>query len=344
VHSTADITVHPIPADPSPTSRVRGGPWCSRRRLAQLLGLLWLLDGALQLQPFMFTTGFARQVIAPAASGQPPFVARAVEWNAHLLAAHPAAFDLAFAVVQLALGAAFLVPRTRRLAVVGSVGWALGVWYLGEGLGGLGGGHAVPLVGAPGAALLYAVLAVAAWPTPDPTAPPPRWTVGAWAALWFGFAGLTLLPGNGTRALGAQLVANADSVPGVLRAADLRLGHLIGGGVVPVGALAAVEIAVGILVLRPGTLRTLALWTGSALVLAEWIFGQSLGQLWSGQATDPNTGPLVILLAVSVAAASGYRVGSGEQIAHGGPAAPVAVTASARSGAPALTGAPAVGR
>ncbi|MGH9100811.1 MAG: hypothetical protein ACRDV8_11365, partial [Acidimicrobiales bacterium] len=37
----------------------QSGPLVSRRRLQIALALFWLLDGALQLQPFMFTRGFA---------------------------------------------------------------------------------------------------------------------------------------------------------------------------------------------------------------------------------------------------------------------------------------------
>ncbi|MFC7182061.1 hypothetical protein ACFQMG_21150 [Kitasatospora paranensis] len=118
-----------------------------------MLGLLWLLDGALQFQPFMLTTGFADQIIAPTADGQPAFVAGPVHWAADLSVAAPALWDVLFALTQLLLGAALLVPRTARLALVASVGWALSVWWLGEGLGGLAGGHALMLTGAPGAVL-----------------------------------------------------------------------------------------------------------------------------------------------------------------------------------------------
>ena len=47
--------------------------------------MAWLLDGALQLQPFMLATGFARQIIAPTAAG-PIFV------SAPIIAAHQVAW------------------------------------------------------------------------------------------------------------------------------------------------------------------------------------------------------------------------------------------------------------
>jgi hypothetical protein len=137
----------------------------TRRHLQIALGLLWLIDGLLQAQPFMFTRGFATQVIAPAAQGQPGFVAAPVDWASTVIAAHPVAWNAAFAGVQLLVGVGLLVPRTARLALAASIAWALGVWYFGEGLSGLASGNASLITGAPGSALLLAVLAGAAWPS-----------------------------------------------------------------------------------------------------------------------------------------------------------------------------------
>jgi hypothetical protein len=131
----------------------------TRRHLQIVLGLIWLLNGLLQFQPFMFTRAFAEQVIAPIGQGRPSFVAVPVQWAADIIAAHPAAWNIPFAAIQTALGIAILVPRTARLGLAVSIAWAAGVWYIGEGLGGLATGHASLLSGAPGAALLYALLA-----------------------------------------------------------------------------------------------------------------------------------------------------------------------------------------
>ena len=128
----------------------------SRRHLQIALGLLWLLDGALQLQPFMLGIGFARQVIDPVAAEQPGFVAVPVHWAANLIVAHPIAWDLPFAAVQLLIGLGLLLPRTIKLALAGSILWSLGVWFFGEGLSGLASGHASLLTGAPSAARVQA--------------------------------------------------------------------------------------------------------------------------------------------------------------------------------------------
>jgi hypothetical protein len=190
----------------------------SRRQLQIALGLLWFLDGALQLQPFMLGPGFARQILAPNAAGQPELVAAPILWAVRLIGAHPVAWDVPFAAVQLLLGVGLLVPRTARRALAASIPWALGVWFFGEGLAGIAGGHASLLTGAPGAALLYGVLALAAWPTRDASQRPARWLPFAWAVVWIGGAVFQALPGQNTGGAVAAALGSGD--PGWLGRAD----------------------------------------------------------------------------------------------------------------------------
>jgi hypothetical protein len=169
----------------------------TRRQLQLALGLLWLLDGVLQLQPFMLGTGFGNQVIAPLAAGQPHFVSAPIRWSVRLISAHPVAWDVPFAAVQLLLGIGLIVPRTAKFALAASLPWALGVWFFGEGLAGIADGHTSLFTGAPGAAVLYGVLALAAWPSRDPSQQAPAcWLPLAWAVLWIGGAILQALPGQ----------------------------------------------------------------------------------------------------------------------------------------------------
>jgi hypothetical protein len=39
---------------------------------------------------------------------------------------------------------------------------------------------------------------------------------------------------------------------------------------------------------------------GLTMALAFWILGQNLGQVYSGHATDPNSGPLLALMAIAL--------------------------------------------
>jgi hypothetical protein len=222
----------------------------------------------------MFTSGFATQVIAPAGQGQPGLVADPVHWVSTVIAAHPAAWNVPFLAIQLLLGVGLLVPRTARLALAASIAWALGVWYFGEGLYGMASGHASLITGAPGAGLLLAVLAAAAWPAGDDTREGPApWLPFAWAVVWVAGAFFQALPQNSGTGLDHHV---------------LLIALLVG-----------VEYLVGIGALARRT-RMPAVTVGLALALAFWAFGQGLGYLGTGQATDPNSGPVLALMAIAL--------------------------------------------
>ena len=290
----------------------------TRRHLQIALGLLWLLDGALQLQPFMLGIGFATQVIAPAAAGQPHFVAGPVLWGARIIAAHPVVWDVPFAATQLLIGLGLLVPRTARLALAASLPWSLGVWFFGEGLSGLAGGHASLLTGAPGSVLLYGVLALAAWPGRDPShEAPARWLPLAWAVLWVGGAIFQALPGQNTgTAVAGAISSGAGGAPGWLGRLDASVaGWATQHGPTVVVALVASEALIGLAALCRRS-RGPAVAAGFVLALAIWVVGQDLGQLYSGHATDPNTAPIVALLAIAIL--GGRRVRVGARVRAGG--------------------------
>jgi hypothetical protein len=250
----------------------------TRRDLQISLGLFWLLDGALQAQPFMFTRAFATQVIAPVGQGQPGFVSGPIHWVSTVIAAHPVAWNIPFAAIQLLLGVGLLVPRTARVTLAVSIAWALGVWWLGEGLSGIASGHASIVTGAPGSALFYAILAAAAWPRGDSSreAPAP-WLPLAWAVVWVGAAVYQAVPGQAG-------VHGAVLIPLLMAAM-----YLVG-----VGALVR-------------STRPFAATAGLALALAFWALGQDFGTLFSGQDTDPNSGPVLALMAVALLSGGAVR-------------------------------------
>lgn len=283
----------------------------TRRHLQVVLGALWVLDGVLQAQPFMFTRGFSAQIIAPTGQGQPGAVSGPVEFAAATIGAHPFALNVLFAAVQVLLGLGLLVRRTARVALIASIAWALGVWYLGEGLSGLASRNASLLAGVPGSALLYAILAAAAWPAEGPGRPPARWLVWPWMLLWVGGAVLQVLPGqNSGSAIRSLLEAGAGGAPHRLAWLDTSAGALASnGGAVSVYGLAAVEFLVGVTALSRVT-RTWALVVGLVLSVAIWVVGQDFGQLYSGQATDPNSAPLIALMAVALLARPRDAVGA----------------------------------
>jgi len=59
------------------------GQFARLARLAQVvLGVIWLIDGALQFQPYMFAKTFITGVILPNAQGQPGVIADPITWIA----------------------------------------------------------------------------------------------------------------------------------------------------------------------------------------------------------------------------------------------------------------------
>lgn len=277
-----------------------------RRGLQLCLGLCWLLDAALQYQPFMFRPAFVTTIIEPAASGSPGFVTATVGWASQLMLHQVALSNAAFATIQLLIAAGLFCRRTVRPALVLSVGWALSVWWLGESLGGILTGLS-PLAGVPGAALLYALIAVLVWPSPPaPSGQPvsvaaagpggPAAAKIAWLVLWGGFAHYLLLPASRAPGAVGQLLSDTDGQPGWLtavmsglaRAADHR-----GLEISVVLAILCAGLALAVLaepLVRPAVVLAVAL--GMVLFVA-----QGLGGVLTGQGTDPGSGPLLILLA-----------------------------------------------
>src|SRR6185437_7976644 len=202
------------------------------RGLQAALGLVWLLDAILQFQPAMFTRSFPDQILRPAAQGNPAWVAGPVNWGATLVGQHVVLADAAFAIVQLVIALAILWPRTTRLGLALSVPWALAVWWLGEGLGGVLTGAPSAVAGAPGAVILYALLAVLLWPEPfrphggSVAAASPLGPLAArlaWVVLWASLAYDTLLAAS-RAGLAAQVAGQGAGEPGWLAAIDRAAG------------------------------------------------------------------------------------------------------------------------
>ena len=283
----------------------------SRRGLEISLGALWILDGGLQLQPYMFTPSFASDVIGSAGDRQAWFVSAPIGWLATTVGTHPLPWDLAFGLIQICIGLALIARPANVVALAASVTWGLAVWYFGEGLGGLTSSTGLLLTGAPGAALAYVVLSAAAWPTRDqrhhpgnPSGSPRRWLLIVWVAYWVGGSALQLKNGP-TRGpeLAATLAQTPTNTSAWLGRLDFSLArsanHLNHTTIL---VLIGAQALIGVLALVPPA-RTVALAVGVAAALGDWTIGQQLGQLFSGRATDPNTGPLVVLMAAATYAA-----------------------------------------
>ena len=280
-----------------------------RRALQLGLAAIWLLDGVLQYQPVMFTKAFG-QMLGSTSAGNPGVIARPINWNATLVDHHLVLVNTMFATIQLLLGLGIAWRPTVRVALAASVAWSLGVWWFGEGLGGVLNGTASPLNGAPGAVILYALLAVLLWPADRPGGPAPfpaARAVGAqvaralWLMLWGSLAYFALTPPNrAPQALHDTIAAMAAGEPSWLGTLDKQSAALVAhqGLAASIAlAVALAIIAVGVYLPPPLARATLIL----ALVVTAviWVVGQAFGAILAGGATDPGSGPLLALLALA---------------------------------------------
>ena len=264
-------------------------------RVRHLLAAVWIVDGLLNFQPQMLN-GFS-SMVAPNAQGQIGFIAYPILHVGHFMARDTALWTVVAGLVQIGIGVGLLWRRTLRGAVIVSFAFGLGVWWLGEGLGSVFDGKASPLTGAPGAVLLYLVLGVVAW-LEDEGRSARQFLLGAWTALWGLSALFWALPDNRmAQSVRDQLSAAANGQPGWYAHFLRSLSHAFAG----VGTeVAVLMVAVSILLaVGPwlGRRPTPFLIAGSAVAIVFWVTGQAVGGLVTGMASDPNTGPLVVLLA-----------------------------------------------
>jgi hypothetical protein len=228
------------------------------RKLQVALGLIWLVDAGLQLQPFMFRRSFVTQIITPNEISQPGLIATPIRLIAHLIEPRVAWFNLLAVTIQVVIGVGLLCRPTVKAALLISFGWSLSIWWIGEGLGGLFTGHSSPLTAAPGAALLYVLAGLIAWPRPDSrtgtaAAGGILGEAGArtaWALLWLGFSALWMIPANRTSGSVHDAIANAPSGTHWLTSIQSAVAAAtIGRGLAIALVAAVLSAAVGLAVL-----------------------------------------------------------------------------------------------
>ena len=292
----------------------RGTAESAGRRVLRIgFGLLWLLDGILQVQPKM-AGGLPSLVIEPTAQASPHWVQDLVNAGGTIWSNHPVTAAAASVWIQAGIGIWLLVaPRGRwsRAAGLASVAWGLVVWVLGESFGGIFAPGLSWLSGAPGAVLLYCVagaliaLPPRAWDTPRTGR-----LLLAGAGLFFaGMAVLQAWPGRGywQGSVHGQPGTLAGMVAGM---AQTSQPHVLSAMVSAFGAFDsahgfAVNLFVVLVLAATGALTADRAAPADPrrgdrrdrAVPGHWVLIQDFGFL-GGVGTDPNSMiPTIILLA-----------------------------------------------
>ncbi len=296
-------------------------PIGTQRILQIVLGLFWIVDAALQYQPFMFGNQFVPTYITANATGQPEPVAWLITTAGHFISPNIGVWNALFATVQIFIGVGLLFRRTVRPALVTSFVWAFGVWFFGEGMGMMLTGTASALSGAPGSVFVYGLLGLMAWPRHQRSAEAHEGNaptgiassaaaqgIGAavtplavWAGYWLLAALLFLLPANrAATSVSGAITGMAPGEPPWYASFLNHVGHWFGSaGLTQTWLLALLAVVVGI---GPLLFRRFEgfLVVGFVATILFWLTGQGLGGVLTGSGTDPNSGPLVAVLALAM--------------------------------------------
>jgi hypothetical protein len=301
--STVDLGAGALRGSPRPSVVPRARAYFasdSQRTIQTVLGLIWLVDGGLQFQSFMYGKGFI-QMLTGMTAGQPSWIVHSINWAATTLQGHQAVFNTLAGLVQVGIGVGLLSRRTVKPAIAVSFVWALIVWWFGEAFGMLFMNMANPLTGAPGAVVLYAIIGLIVWPNERPGGLlGVRGARTAWAILWVLMGWLWLIgPNSSANATRNAIDAAPSGMSWLSSVQDSAASAAQGHGLVIAVVLAFVSVAVGVAVginWRPEPFLILAI----VLSLAYWVLGQGFGGIFQGGATDPNAGPLFVLLSFTL--------------------------------------------
>src|SRR5208282_1907388 len=238
---------HPAPHARSLPERLR----ITRRGVQIALGCIWLLDGLLQFQSFMYSHAFIKDVIEPTAKGQPGFIREPILTFAHFYSHNFTLWNTLSAEIQCAIGLGLILGgRAVRPALFASYFWALIVLWFGEGFATLFSGAPVsPLMGAPGAVFIYLMVGLLVWPKDDNAAGKPvdgglLGRLGGrivWTVVWLEAAVLWLLRVDHSReAIKEQITGMAEASPHWLATTQHSVAKGFGGDGVTLATLLAI--------------------------------------------------------------------------------------------------------
>jgi hypothetical protein len=168
-------------------------------------------------------------------------------------------------------------------------------------------GTASPASGAPGAVIIYALLAVLLWPVEAEGAFVAARPAGvraarlAWPVLWGSLAYFAVQSANRTaQGLHEMVSGMAAGEPGWLASLDRNAASLLSGqGAVTAVVLAVALAAVAVGIYGPVPAVRAAVVLAIVVAVVIWVVGENFGTILAGSATDPNSGPLLVLLAIA---------------------------------------------
>jgi len=287
--------------------RIRRPEMSARRWLRWGFGVLWILDGLLQMQPGM-STGFVPNYLVPLMNGQPSGLNRLMEVGIILFASHPLFWDTLSGWLQITIGGLMIGGYDtvwERIGLWIAIFWSIVVWVMGEGLGNLlVPGNNTWLAGTPGSVVFYGLAAAlllqseAFWESGRVRLVMSRLMAGLWLLMGL----LQWLPADGYWH-GATLAGPVLAMAEMAQPAVLSHPLYVMARILPAHGPVANALIGGImLVLAVGwwLRRDWVVWLTVVWAFLTWWLAQDFG-VFGGTATDPNSGlPVMILVLTAV--------------------------------------------
>jgi hypothetical protein len=263
----------------------------------------------------MFTTNMINGVMLPALQAQPAPIAASLHVIVAITTQHITLLNLIVAITQVEIGFLLLTGIWVRGAIITSIIWSLLVWYGGEGMSMLFTGEAGVLTGAPGAVLLYPLLGLLVYPRTASTKETAEGTLDSilpqaqfrwvFAGFWIFAALLQLQPYWWQPEQISQIIGdmigqggfNRFLVDPILQQFSTTTTSLE----LPLNiALIVIFLGLGLalLIVKPKQIRPL-LAISIILSVVIWWIAQGFGMIFTGMATDFNSGLLLILMALA---------------------------------------------
>ena len=244
------------------------------------LGVLWIVDGFLQLKPPMLTSAFVQRILAGNLGGQPIFVRNLIHYGIGLWSVNFLASGILAALIKFTLGTLLVWPAAskQRIGIVHTMVWGLITWIFGEGFGMIFiPGAASFAAGAPGSVLFYVVIAALLYGGWNDWYARLRRVMGVLWAGAFAYQLAILLWAPSTSFVNTALSASTNPVA----------NNIV---VTIVFAVFLAFWSIGKLS-RPIIVAAMVWWF--------ILWGAVMGFGWGVMSTDPNSGPLWILLLIA---------------------------------------------
>jgi hypothetical protein len=263
----------------------------------------------------MFTANMVNNVLLPTMQGQPVPVADSLHVIIAIITQHLTLVNLLIAVVQVEIGLFLIAGLWVRGTIIFSVVWALLVWYGGEGMNMLLTGQASILTGAPGAVLLYPLLGLLAYPRMSSTKAAaggnresllsPAQFRRVLAGLWIFAALLQLQPYWWQTGQISQTISNLVGQGGfndvLIDPVLQRISAVTASLEIPLN-IVLIELFLGLgialAVVKQEQLRPWLILSVTLSLLIWWVT-QAFGMIFTGMATDFNSGLLLVLMALA---------------------------------------------